>query len=211
MTDSIHKKLCRVALTGGIGSGKSAAALEFQKLGAAIIDSDEISHQITSAQGAAIPQIRSTFGDEFIDAHGALSRIKMRELVFNDPHALGRLEKITHPLIKELAEKTALSAEKQNPSYLIFMIPLLFESSNWQGRFQKIIVVDCSVEQQIERVMSRNQMSRESVLKIIHAQVSRETRLANADYVVSNDDSWEKLRAQVKSIDHDLRLSFDTN
>lgn len=187
----------KIGLTGGIGSGKSAAAHEFELLGAAIIDSDALAHQVTAPGGSAMPSIRAEFGEAFINQDGSLNRSKMRELVFDNPDALKRLEAITHPLIKKAGEEAASEAMAKNPSYLIFMIPLLFESNRWQGRFDKIVTIDCSVEQQIERVMKRNHLSREAVEKIIHAQVPRSVRLENADFVIDNGGSLTLLKSQV--------------
>lgn len=197
MTNLSKTPLWEIALTGGIGSGKSAAATEFEKLGAAIIDSDALAHQITAPNGAAIPHIVEAFGADYLDEHGALNRAKMRELVFDDKQALKKLESITHPLIRQAGEDAANAARNKNPSYLIFMIPLLFESNRWQGRFNKIIAVDCSVEQQIERVIARNNLTQEAVLKIINAQVPRDVRNSNADYVIQNTGSWDNLIEQV--------------
>ena len=197
MTNQANKPLWEIALTGGIGSGKSAAASEFEKLGAAIIDSDALAHQITAPDGAAIPQIIEIFGADYLDETGALNRSKMRDLVFDNKEALRKLESITHPLIRKAGEDAANLARAQNPHYLIFMIPLLFESNRWQGRFNKIIAVDCTVEQQIERVIARNNLSKEAVLKIINAQVSRDVRNSNADFVIQNTSSWDNLIEQV--------------
>ncbi len=187
----------KLALTGGIGSGKSVAASAFEELGIPVIDSDAIAHQITAPQGAAIPGITAVFGSEYLTPEGALDRPKMRTFVFNDPPSLKKLEAITHPLIRELSEDAALQAIKKNPPYIIFMIPLLFESNGWQGRFNKTIVVDCSVDLQIKRVSLRNQLPLEMIEKIIATQTPRAMRLDFADFVIENNDTLEKLREQV--------------
>lgn len=211
MTNPSMTPLWEIALTGGIGSGKSAAATEFEKLGAAVIDSDALAHQITAPNGAAIPQIIEVFGSDYLDEHGALNRNKMRELVFDDKVALKKLESITHPLIKQAGEKAANSARANNPSYLIFMIPLLFESNRWQGRFNKIIAVDCTIEQQVERVKARNNLSEEAVMKIINAQVTRDVRNSNADYIIQNTSSWENLVEQVNQSHQQLMRQINRN
>lgn len=200
MPNKLNENLWSVALTGGIGSGKSAAAHEFEKLGVQVIDSDALAHQITAPNGSAIPLIIESFGHEYIDASGALNRAKMRDLVFNDATALKKLEAITHPLIRESSDKAALAASSKNPPYLIFMIPLLFESNRWEGRYKKIISVDCPIEQQIERVMARNHLEKSEIQKIIAAQVSREKRNSNADFIIDNSGSWDELRFQVVKI-----------
>jgi dephospho-CoA kinase len=194
------KQITTIGLTGGIGSGKSLAAKEFNRLGAQIIDSDALAHQVTSAGGVAMPAIEAAFGKEFLMEDGSLNREKMREYVFTHRPALTVLESITHPLIKEASHAALQSALSQNPPYIIFMIPLLFESNNWQGRFKKIIVTDCSVETQIQRVVLRNKLPREQVEKIMAAQMSREERLKNADYVINNDGFLIDLNLQVMDI-----------
>jgi len=194
------QKAVKLALTGGIGSGKSAAAGAFEKLGIPVIDSDAIAHQITAPAGIAIDAIKNTFGADFINAQGALDRAKMRALVFNQPAALKQLEAITHPMIKELSEAAALKALDQNPPFLIFMIPLLFESVGWQDSFHKIIVVDCSIDLQIQRVILRNQLQQELIEKIIANQAPRALRLQYADYVLENNSSLDELTQQVQVV-----------
>ena len=194
------KQITTIGLTGGIGSGKSLAAREFNRLGAQIIDRDALAHQVTSAGGVAMPAIEVAFGKEFLMEDGSLNREKMREYAFNHRPALTILESITHPLIQAASHAALEAALSQNPPYIIFMIPLLFESNNWQGRFSKIIVTDCSVETQVERVVLRNKLPREQVEKIMAAQMSREERLKNADFVINNDGFLVDLNLQVMDI-----------
>ena len=186
-----------MALTGGIGSGKSAAGSGFEELGIPVIDSDAIAHQITAPNGQAIPEIVKTFGADYLTPEGALDRAKMRSLVFDDPRSLKLLESITHPLIKLISEQTALRSLETNPPYIIFMIPLLFESQGWQGRFQKIVVVDCTIDHQIERVILRNNIHQDVIEKIIATQAPRAVRLQYADYVLNNNGSFDELKQQV--------------
>ena len=121
----------------------------------------------------------------------------MRSLVFDDPRSLKLLESITHPLIKLISEQTALRSLETNPPYIIFMIPLLFESQGWQGRFQKIVVVDCTIDHQIERVILRNNIHQDVIEKIIATQAPRAVRLQYADYVLNNNGSFDELKQQV--------------
>lgn len=187
----------KVALTGGIGSGKSAAAHEFEKLGIPVIDSDAIAHQITAPNGSAIPEITKIFGKEYLNHDGALDRAKMRQLVFNNPSAKLQLEKITHPLIRQEGEKAALRALEKNPPYLIFMIPLLFESKNWENKYDQIVVVDCPEEIQLNRVNLRNGLERPEIEKIISTQVPRSTRIKHANFIIDNSHTFENLIEQV--------------
>ena len=194
------KSMTTIGLTGGIGSGKSLAAREFMRLGAQVIDSDALAHQVTRAGGVAMPAIEEAFGKEFLMDDGSLNRDKMREYAFTHRPALTILESITHPLIKEASHAALEVALQKNPPYIIFMIPLLFESNTWQGRFNKIIVTDCSVETQVQRVVLRNKLPKEQVEKIMAAQMSREERVKNADFVINNDGLLIDLNLQVMDI-----------
>src|SRR5437660_1410360 len=120
-----------IGLTGGIGSGKSIVADMFAARGAAIIDTDQIAHQLTAPGGVAIPAIQSTFGDAFLGPDGAMDRVKMRAHVFADPAARKQLEAILHPLISSQAKHAATQAQG---AYLIIVVPLLVESGMWQDQ-----------------------------------------------------------------------------
>ncbi|WP_454826422.1 dephospho-CoA kinase [Paraburkholderia xenovorans] len=194
-----------VGLTGGIGSGKSTVADLFAAHGVPLVDTDLIAHRITAPHGMAMPQIAAEFGEAFVAADGSLDRARMRTLVFSDDSALKRLEGITHPLIR--AETEREQREAHGP-YVIVVVPLLVESGTWKNRVNRVLTVDCSVETQISRVMSRNNFSRAQVLAIIARQATREARLAAADDVIDNDNvSLEALRAQVDA-QHRVYLSL---
>lgn len=186
-----------VGLTGGIGSGKTAVSDRLAQLGAGVIDTDLIAHQITALNGAAIPLIRKQFGSEFIDPHGALDRVKMRSLVFADPQARKTLETITHPLIREETISQAKGLIEAKVPYLVFVVPLLIESGNWLSLLDYLVVVDCSEETQIERVMHRSKLARNEVERILKAQASRQERIAHADMLIENQGSLSDLEADV--------------
>ncbi|MCE4061646.1 dephospho-CoA kinase [Pandoraea sputorum] len=193
-----------IGLTGGIGSGKTTVANLFATHGIAIIDTDAIAHSITAPGGAAMPAIRRDFGDAFVAPDGSLDRARMREAVFSDNAAKARLEAITHPLIRTECERAA--AEAEGP-YLIFVVPLLVESGTWRERVQRILVVDCTEETQIARVMSRNRFTREQVQAIMARQASRAQRLAVADDIIDNDAQQAPLAPQVDRL-HAAYLQF---
>ena len=194
-----------VGLTGGIGSGKSTVADLFAAHGVPLVDTDLIAHRITAPHGIAMPQIAAEFGASFIAADGSLDRARMRTLVFSDDGARKRLEGITHPLIR--AETEREQREAQGP-YVIVVVPLLVESGSWKTRVNRVLTVDCSVETQISRVMSRNGFSREQVLAIIARQATREARLAAADDIIDNDNApVNALKAQVEA-QHRVYLSL---
>jgi len=189
-----------VGLTGGIGSGKTAVSDRLAQLGAGIIDTDLIAHQITVLNGAAIPFIQKQFGSEFIDSSGALNRAKMRSLVFADPKARKALEAITHPLIREETIRQAKGLIEAKVPYLVFVVPLLIESGNWLPLLDYLVVVDCPEEVQIKRVMHRSKLSRNEVERILKAQTSRKERITHADIVIENQGSLNDLEAAVLSL-----------
>ena len=186
-----------LGLTGGIGSGKSTIADLFGELGACLIDTDLIAHQLSAAGGLAIPALRAQFGSAYIDASGALDRAGMRELVFANPQKKRQLEDILHPLIRQ---QTELAAQAATGPYIMFVVPLLVESGNWRERVDRIVVVDCPEQLQLERVMQRNGLSRAQVEAIMRQQASRTQRLAVADDVISNDGELETARRQVLAL-----------
>jgi len=186
-----------VGLTGGIGSGKSAAAEEFGRLGATVVDTDAIAHELTQAGGAAMPQVRATFGDGYVDARGAMDRAKMRALAFQDPAARKRLEQLLHPMIRAESERRVAAA---SGSYAILVVPLLVESGNYRQRVARVVVVDCPEEVQIARVRQRSRLTDEEIRRIIRSQASREDRLAAADDVIDNSASLDALHKQVREL-----------
>jgi dephospho-CoA kinase len=188
-----------VCLTGGIGSGKSTVGREFEALGVTVIDTDALAHSLTAPGGAAIPAIRAAFGDGYLTPEGALDRKRMRELVFADSGARRRLEAILHPMIRTESER--LAAQATSP-YVILMIPLLVESGRPRERCRRILVVDCTEEEQIRRVMERSQLARAEVESILASQATRADRLAAADDVIDNSGDPAALPARVAALHH---------
>lgn len=193
-----------VGLTGGIGSGKSAAAERFAARGVPIVDTDAIAHELTAPGGAAIAPIRAAFGDAVLTADGILDRSAMRRLVFAEPAARKRLEAILHPLIR--AESEARLCRLASAEYAILVVPLLVESGDFRSRVDRVCVVDCPEELQIARVMARSGLSRDEVQAIIAAQTSRAARLAAADDVIDNSRGLAELDVQVASLHEKYRL-----
>ena len=199
--------MLRVGVTGGIGSGKSTVAAVLVAAGAALIDADAISRDLTLAGGAAIEPLRKQFGDKVISPDGALSRPAMRELAFNDAAVKAQLEAIIHPLVAQQCDQQAEFALAAGKSCAVFDIPLLVESGRWRTQLDCIVVVDCLESTQISRVVQRSNWSAESVEKVIAAQATRAQRLAAADVVVYNDGlSLEQLLAQVEQLLPRLKL-----
>ena len=198
----------RLGLTGGIGSGKSTVANLLIGLGAGLVDADAISRQLSAAGGLAMSAIAATFGSDFVDASGALERDRMRQLVHTDSSARLRLEAIIHPLVgQETRRQAALLAELACPC-IVFDVPLLVESPHWRRNLDLVLVIDCTAEEQISRVMARNQLSRAEVEKIIASQASRSLRLTAADCVIFNAGlSLEQLAAELQQISARFGLS----
>lgn len=186
-----------VGLTGGIGSGKSTVASIFAELGVPVIDTDAISHQLTQCGGNAIPTIKAAFGEDYIDATGALDRAKMRQLVFSDANAKQRLEKILHPLI---LSETRSRADSSSSPYVLLVIPLLFETTGYQGWLSHTLTVDCAEEAQITRATSRSGLTEQAVRAIMAQQLSRAQRLKLADDAIRNDGTLTELRQQVSQL-----------
>jgi dephospho-CoA kinase len=186
-----------VGLTGGIGSGKSTVANLFGELGAAIVDTDLIAHQVSAPAGRAIPAIRSEFGADFITADGAMDRARMRDLVFSDAAQKARLEAILHPLIRE---ETEAQATQVTGIYIVFVVPLLVESKTWRQRVDRILVIDCPEEIQVARVTARDGLSAAQVRAIMATQAPRAVRLAAADDVLENAGEPVALRAEAERL-----------
>jgi len=193
-----------VGLTGGIGSGKSAAAQVFEELGATVIDTDAIAHALTAPGGAAIAPIQAAFGAGYITPEGALSRARMRELVFADAEKKRLLESILHPLIRARSNELVRAARS---AYVILMVPLLVESGDYRGRCQRILVVDCPEELQLERVLVRSGIAPAQARAIMATQVTRAARLAAADDVIDNSQDLAQLRRQIEVL-HARYLQF---
>lgn len=186
-----------VGLTGGIGSGKSAAAEEFQRLGAAVVDTDAIAHELTRAGGAAIADLRRALGDGFVDAAGALDRAKVRALVFSDAAAKARLEAVLHPLIRAESERRIAAAQAP---YVVHVVPLLLESPDYRRRVARVLVIDCPPRLQLERVRQRSGLADDEIQRIIDAQLPRAVRLAAADDVIENSGTLAALHQQVQAL-----------
>ncbi len=148
-----------IGLTGGIGSGKSTVADLLVARGAALVDTDRIAHDLTGPGGDAIAPIRAAFGDAVIAPDGRMDRAGMRRIAFDDPGARKRLEAILHPMIRARTQRDIEAALRAGAPYVVVAVPLLVESGDWRGRYDRVLVVDCPPEVQVERVMRRNSSS----------------------------------------------------
>mgnify|MGYP002277826505 CR=1 FL=1 len=188
------KYMLRIGLTGGIGSGKSSAAEIFSELGITVIDADEIAHRLTGPGQPVLRAITRHFGENILNNDGSLNRQALRELVFSDNGKRRELEDIMHPVI--LAEMKKQTAALEDP-YCILMIPLLIETAQ-QATVDRILVVDCPEDRQIQRVLQRDDMTEKQARSILDTQATREKRLEMADDVLyNNTDNKETLKEQV--------------
>jgi dephospho-CoA kinase len=202
---TIQSRVPLVGLTGGIASGKSTAAELFGELGIEIIDTDHLAHLITGPGGAAIPAIIENFGEAFLDDQGALNRSRMREDVFNSIEHRKLLEDIMHPMIREAVEHRVAYAHS---SYAIVVVPLLYESAFFKERVDRILVVDCEEETQIQRALKRSGLTSEILKGIMKAQANRSQRLSIADDIIQNNGNLEALKDQVMGLDARYRQLF---
>lgn len=199
-----------VGLTGGIGSGKSLVASQFASLGVPIVDTDNIARALTEDGMPMVAQIAQLFGASYLNAHLQLNRAKLRQLVFSNHAARLSLEALMHPAIQSIA----LQQLQQNNhdlvhNYQLLVVPLLFETNHYADIISQSLVVDCTTDLQIARVLARhgNTMTVADIEAAIAIQMSRQARIAKADVVITNSDTSEALMFKVQEL-HRL-LSID--
>lgn len=187
-----------LGLTGGIGSGKSAAAQCFVELGVHLVDADNAARWVVEPGLPALTQIAEHFGASVLQADGTLNRSALRELIFKDPQQRVWLESLLHPLIREEIRQYLARAES---AYAILVSPLLLETSQHQ-MVQRVLVIDVPESVQIERTVLRDKTNEEQVRAILKAQASRDERLSRADDVIVNDRDPAWLKSEVERLHH---------
>ena len=195
--------MLKVGLTGGIGCGKSTVARIFASLNIPTLDADEIAHNLVKKGQPALAQIQQEFGVDILNPDGSLNRSLLREQIFSDPAQKQKLESILHPLVYQSIQT---ELEQLSAPYCIISVPLLFETG-MAHLVDRVLVIDCPVEIQIERVKRRDKLSIERILSIIDQQVSREFRKAKADDLIDNSGADYRLAEQVKKL-HNSYLSL---
>jgi len=191
-----------VGLTGGIGSGKSAVADAFARLGVEVVDTDVLAHRLTAPGEPGLEAIRAAFGDHFLTPSGEIDRGRLRDHVFGDAAARTRLEALLHPLIGAAARQEM--ARWRGP-YGLVVVPLLLERAGLRSSVERILVVDCSEEQQVARVVERSGLRPEEVRAIMATQVGRAERLAAADDIIDNSGPIESITPRVVELDAKYR------
>lgn len=197
MTSPVSKPWI-LGLTGGIGSGKSAAAQCFVDLGVHLVDADDAARWVVEPGRPALAQIAAHFGAGVLQADGTLNRSALRELIFKEPQQRVWLEGLLHPLIREEIRQYLARAES---AYAILVSPLLLETSQHQ-MVQRVLVIDVPESVQIERTVMRDKTNEEQVRAILKAQASREERLSRADDVIVNDRDPAWLKSEVERLHH---------
>ncbi|MFJ5509102.1 dephospho-CoA kinase [Pectobacterium jejuense] len=185
-----------VALTGGIGSGKSTVADEFAKLGATIVDADIIARQVVEPGEPALDTIRLRFGDAMLNTDGSLNRAALRQQIFSSPEEKQWLNNLLHPLIQQ---ETQAQFQAASAPYILWVVPLLVENG-LQQRAQRVLVVDVDKETQLARTLARDGISRQQAENILAAQATREQRLAYADDIIDNSRCPNELAPQVAEL-----------
>ena len=189
-----------VGLTGGVGSGKSTIGGMLLRHGAGIVDADGMAHGLTQPGGAAIEALRAAFGEAALAGDGSLDRSWMRARAFADPGARARLESILHPLIRAASDRRAEELAATGSPYVVFVIPLLVESGNARGRFDRILVVDCSEATQLARVCLRPGIDGDVARSILAVQATRAQRLEAADDVLFNEAPLDEIGTRVDTL-----------
>jgi dephospho-CoA kinase len=194
-----------VALTGGIGSGKSEAARLFAQLGVPVVDTDVIAHELTAKGSPILSEIEHMFGAGVLNEDGSLNRSRLRAHVLSNPVERIRLEGLLHPVIYERAIECLKNNEsKLQPQYQVLVIPLLFENNRYHSVINKILVIDCDENTQVTRAMARSKLSKDEVKALMAAQTSRKARLNGADEVIENNGSIAELNEKVNKLHNKL-------
>lgn len=178
-------KCKKIGLTGGVASGKTTVSDCFKKLGTQVIDADIISHEVTEPSGSAFEEILSEFGSEILDEKGLINRKKMRAIIFNDPSQKKILENIIHPKVRD---EMFQRINKSDDHYLIVSVPLLVETGMHQI-MDRNLLVDCSEDTQIERLMHRDKITLNEAKAILKNQASRSDRKKIADDLIVNENN----------------------
>ena len=196
--------MLKVGLTGGIGSGKSTVAKALQAKGIKLIDADQIAREVVAPGEPALMEIAHIFGSDILLIDGSLNRSELKTKIFSDLAAKKQLESILHPSIRRRILKRI--DEAHGSAYVVADIPLLVEN-NYPSYFDRVVVVDCTEEQQITRVKARDELEETQIRRIMHSQATRENRLAAATDIIDNTGDISSLNVQIEKL-HETLLSL---
>ena len=195
-----------LGLTGGIASGKSTVAAILRRLGAAIINADELSREVVQPGQDAWKEIITTFGPDIVQEDKTLDRRKLRKIVFDNPEARKKLEAIIHPRVRALAERRISELATAGNSIIVYEVPLLFEGQIhlW---LRPVILVACEIETQKNRLVERDHLTEIEAQQHVDAQMSLEEKRQLADYVIENDGNLKDLEKQVRAVLHKIQAT----
>jgi dephospho-CoA kinase len=192
--------MLRIGLTGSIGVGKSFVAGVLAELGCHVLDADDTAREVVAAGSAGLQKVTAEFGNEVIQGDGTLDRPKLGKLVFEDPQRRAVLNSILHPLIIARQDAQLRQWESECPDGIAVVDAALMIESGGYERFDKLIVVHCRPQIQLERVMARNNLSRDEAANRINAQMSQDEKKKFADYLIDTSDGFEDTRRQTQEV-----------
>jgi len=194
-----ERRVMRVALTGGIATGKSHVRARFESLGVPTVDADLLARDAVAPGTAGLAAVVRRFGADVCDADGTLNRKKVGGIVFHDPEARRDLEKIVHPYVREMIERWFASLDPERVPFAVADIPLLFEGQR-EGDFDTVVVTACEPATQLRRLMERDRLTEAEARQRIEAQWPLEKKIANADYVIRTDGTFDQTNSQVDAV-----------
>ena len=192
-----------IGLTGGIATGKSQVSSILSELGAMVIDADIVAREVVQKGLPAWQQLKDTFGEEYFLSNGELNRRKLGQLVFSHPDELAKLNSITHPAIKAKIEERINDLKVQGYNGIVVVDAALLLEAGWETMVDQVWVVDAPMEKRIERLMNRDNLTRDQALSRINSQMSQQERIAKADKIIYNNSDIDSLREQVLRIWHE--------
>lgn len=198
-----------IGLTGGIATGKSQVSSILSELGAMVIDADIVAREVVQKGLPAWQQLKDTFGEEYFLSNGELNRRKLGQLVFSHPDELAKLNSITHPAIKAKIEERINDLKVQGYNGIVVVDAALLLEAGWETMVDQVWVVDAPMEKRIERLMNRDNLTRDQALSRINSQMSQQERIAKADKIIYNNSNIDSLKEQVLRIWHETLKEID--
>lgn len=199
-----------IGLTGGIATGKSQVSSILSELGAMVIDADIVAREVVQKGLPAWQQLKDTFGEEYFLSNGELNRRKLGQLVFSHPDELAKLNSITHPAIKAKIEERINDLKVQGYNGIVVVDAALLLEAGWETMVDQVWVVDAPMEKRIERIMKRDNLTRDQALSRINSQMSQQERIAKADKIIYNNSNIDSLKEQVLRIWHETLKEIDS-
>ena len=197
--------MLRVGLTGGLASGKSFVGQALADAGCYLIEADQLGHEVLLPDGEAYAGVIGEFGREILDSTGLIDRKKLGRVVFDRPELLEKLNRLVHPPVFKREESMMAEIARRDPKAIVVVAAAILVETGSYKRFDRLIVVTCTLEQQIERAMKRGPYSREEVLARLSRQLPLEEKVLVADYVIDTSGTKENTLEQVRAVYNSLR------